>query len=315
MTQSNSKKNIALPLPADTHVHLSLGGSWRDNAAAQLAAGVALVRDAGDKDGCLAGCDYPGLEIIRSGPAIFRAGFYGSFIGDNRNLGLGGKIAAAPGRFVKLTVTGMVSFDEYGRVGPQQWRRSEIAAIVRLAALYGKKVMAHVNSAAACQDVVAAGVDSLEHGYFITRETLLEMAAKGISWTPTVAAMANQEADPGGRFSPAQVEIIKRNYQRHLEMIAFAWEHGVNLTIGTDSGSYNVPHGPSFLKEMELFAAAGIPRPEVWKIATVNGRRLLEAELQPRIFLAPDQPLGALLEASRSLLPETGPGLFADKTD
>ena len=296
-----------LPLPVDTHVHLSLGGSFAANAEAQFAAGVALLRDAGDRDGCLSGCRAePGPEIIRSGPALFKKGAYGAFLGDNRELSLAAKIAAAPEGFVKLIITGLVSFDVYGEVGPRQWSREEIGEIVDLAAAAGKKVMAHVNSDAACRDAVAAGVDSLEHAYFIAPETLLQMVATGVSWAPTVAAMANQLADPAGRFSPGQLAVIERNYRRHLEMIHFAWENGVRLTIGTDSGSYNVPHGPSFLREMELFLEAGIPLPEVWRIATVNGRELLGRSLEPLIYPEPELGLDELLACSRRYLQKAG---------
>ncbi len=270
------KRRIVLPLPVDTHVHLSLGGDPLENAKRHLAAGVAVVRDAGDRDGCLAGVEWPApLKVVRTGPALFRKGLYGAFLGDNRELSLVEKIASAPEGFVKVLLTGLVSFDEYGKVGPRQWSSAELQEIVRLAAAAGKQVMVHVNSDAACRDAVQAGAASLEHGYFIGRETLLLMAEKGVCWTPTVAAMANQMDDPAGRFSSAQLEIIERNYKKHLEMIAFAWEIGVRLTIGTDSGSYNVPHGISYRRELELFAAAGIPVADLFEIAAVNGCRLL----------------------------------------
>ncbi len=95
----NSKRSLSrppglrLPLPVDTHVHLSLGGEPRDNAALQLAAGVAAVRDAGDRDGCLDDVEWPPpLQVVRTGPALFKTGFYGSFLGDNRDLSLEQKI-------------------------------------------------------------------------------------------------------------------------------------------------------------------------------------------------------------------------------
>jgi len=292
-----------VPLPVDTHLHLSLGGDPLVNAARQLAAGVAAVRDAGDRDGCLEGVEWPApLNVIRTGPALFKPGFYGSFIGDNRDLSLAEKIAAAPDGFVKVLLTGLVSFDEYGRVGPRQWSFAELEEIVQLAAAAGRRVMVHVNSDAACRDAVKAGVSSIEHGYFIAPETLKMMADKGIFWTPTVAAMANQASDPAGRFSPAQVEIIERNYQRHLEMIALAHELGVRLTIGTDSGSYNVPHGPSYLREMELFVAAGIAASEVLQIAALNGRQLLGLPVEPLLEVGDDCQPSKFLELSAKVL-------------
>ncbi len=294
---------VDLSLPVDTHLHLSLGGDPIANAELQLAAGVGVVRDAGDRDACLDNVEFPpALTVVRTGPAIFKKGSYGSFLGDNRELSLPEKIARTPSSFVKVILTGLVSFDNYGEIGRQQWSLKELTEIVEMAAAVGKKVMVHVNSDKACREAVAAGVHSIEHGYFIEPETLMEMAARGVYWTPTIAAMANQIDDPDRRFSRAQLSIIKRNAARQLEMINFAHEAGVKLTIGTDSGSYNVPHGKTFLREMELFVEAGIDKTEVWQIATRNGRQLLGLDGELCIKLDRKLPLDALLQPSRKIL-------------
>jgi len=294
---------INLPLPVDTHLHLSLGGEPVANAKLQLTAGIGVVRDAGDRDALLDEVGLPpALTVIRTGPAIFKKGCYGSFLGDNRDLSLIEKISRTPSAFVKVILTGLVSFDEYGKVGSQQWSLSELTEIVEMAAAVGKKVMVHVNSDKACREAVMAGVHSVEHGYFIGEETLTMMADLGVYWAPTIAAMKNQIADPDKRFSLSQLDIIKRNSQRQLGMIQFAHEAGVKLTIGTDSGSYNVPHGCTFLREMELFVAAGIAKSEVWQIATVNGCELLGLEGKPVIMLDSSQPLAALMEQSQVVL-------------
>ncbi len=303
MPQNILSKSLTFPLPVDTHVHLSLGGDPVANARRQLAAGIAVVRDAGDRDGLLDGVVLPSsLQVVRTGPAIFKKGSYGSFLGDNRDLSLAEKIARTPSSFVKVILTGLVSFDIYGEVGRQQWSFSELSEIVRMAADAGKKVMVHVNSDKACREAVNAGVHSLEHGYFITPETLEMMAEKEIYWAPTVAAMANQSRDPDNRFSAAQLAIIERNYKSHMEMIQFAHENGVELTIGTDSGSYNVPHGSSFLREMEIFVEAGIPIAEVWQIATTNGWKLLGLQGDALLALDPEMSLAALLDQAKLYL-------------
>lgn len=303
MSQGRSTKSLTFPLPVDSHVHLSLGGDPVANARRQLAAGVAVVRDAGDRDGLLEEVELPSsLQVVRTGPAIFKKGYYGSFLGENRNFSLVEKIKRTPSSFVKVILTGLVSFDNYGEVGRQQWSFSELSEIVAMAADFDKKVMVHVNSDKACRDAVRAGVHSLEHGYFVTPETLELMAEKGVYWAPTVAAMANQSRDPDNRFSVAQLAIIERNYKKHMEMIQFAHESGVQLTIGTDSGSYNVPHGSSFLREMEIYVEAGIPISEVWQIATSNGWNVLGLKGEPQLVLEPDLPLTTLLDRAKPLL-------------
>ncbi|MCD6292469.1 MAG: amidohydrolase family protein [Deltaproteobacteria bacterium] len=310
MPQKNSSQPLLFPLPVDTHVHLSLGGDPFANACRQLASGVAVVRDAGDRDASLDGVKLPSvLNVVRTGPALFKKGSYGSFLGDNRELALAEKISGTPSSFVKVILTGLVSFDVYGEVGRQQWSLTELQEIVRMAADVGKKVMVHVNSDKACREAVEAGVHSLEHGYFIAPETLDMMAEKGVYWAPTVAAMANQSLDPDDRFTPLQLAIIERNYKRHMEMIQYAHENGVKLTIGTDSGSYNVPHGSSFLREMEIFVESGIPVAEVWQIATANGYELLGLPGELLLSLNPLMPLVSLLEQSQRCLDHKAGGL------
>ncbi|MBN2333831.1 MAG: amidohydrolase family protein [Deltaproteobacteria bacterium] len=264
------------PAFVDTHLHLSLGGDARENARRHYAAGIGLVRDAGDRDGCLHGDDFSPLTVVRTGPALFKAGCYGSFIGDCSSMSLSEKIVRTPGRFVKVLLTGLVSFDDYGAVGKTQWTADELREIVQTASRWGKKVMVHVNSDAACRQAVQAGVHSLEHGYFIGKETLMMMADQGIYWTPTIAAMANQLQDPAGRFTAHQRQIIEKNYRRQLEMIGVAHEVGTPLTIGTDSGSYNMTHGEAFFQELELYRRAGIAQEDLLRIATVAGWEMLD---------------------------------------
>jgi len=248
----------------------------RENARRQYDAGIGLVRDAGDRDGCLEGLDFSPLQVVRTGPALFKPGYYGAFIGDRRQVDLEEKIVSTPAGFVKVLLTGLVSFDEYGVVGKTQWSADELEKIVVTARSHGKKVMVHVNSDAACRLAVEAGAHSLEHGYFIGRDTLKMMADRRIYWTPTVAAMANQLQDPDGRFSAVQLQIIEKNYRRQLEMINFAHEVGTPLTIGTDSGSYNVSHGRVFFQELELYRQAGIGREDLLNMATIAGWEMLE---------------------------------------
>jgi len=280
---------LKCPAFVDTHLHLSLGGEPRENARRQYDAGIGLVRDAGDRDGCLEGLDFSPLRVVRTGPALFKPGYYGAFIGDRRQMDLEEKIASTPAGFVKVLLTGLVSFDEYGAVGKTQWSAGELEEIVAAAGRHGKKVMVHVNSDAACRMAVEAGVHSLEHGYFIGRDTLKMMADRRIYWTPTIAAMANQLQDPDDRFSADQLRIIEKNYRRQLEMIHFAYEVGTPLTIGTDSGSYNVFHGRVFFQELELYRQAGVELDDLLTMATTAGWEMLDVPVDRWIVVDMDR--------------------------
>jgi imidazolonepropionase-like amidohydrolase len=56
-----------------------------------------------------------------------------------------------------------------------------------------------------------------------------------------------------------------------------AWEAGVTLVTGTDSGYPGLLHGPALHRELQLWVDAGIPPAVVLQAATYNAARLLRA--------------------------------------
>ncbi|MDN5344951.1 MAG: hypothetical protein PWQ18_1064, partial [Clostridia bacterium] len=191
-----------LPGLIDAHVHLSLDGidfqaslgRWRDPAAyttaltralrTSLEHGLVAIRDGGDGRGLnllarewVASGRCPGPRVIATGMAITRKGFYGSFLGPGTTdvSSLLELIAAQVSRGVdqvKVVVSGIITFRRLGEVGRLEFSPGELAAAVRLAHRMGRQVMAHVNSAAGVDLALAAGVDSVEHGYFLTTSQL-----------------------------------------------------------------------------------------------------------------------------------------------
>ena len=294
-----------LPGMVDCHVHLALDGASpgpgrsreedrqkaREKVARSLlgclARGVLAVRDGGDRAGTgllakrmVAEGEAAGPWVAACGWALRRSGMYGSFLGP----GLDGDLEGACRRLVragadqlKVLVTGIVDFREYGRVGPQQFNEEELRSVVLFARRHGLKVMAHVNSDRAVKMAVRAGVDSVEHGYFVSKETLLLMAERGVSWVPTVvpvAALSGRE----DLFSEKERKAAEKTYKAHLEAVAAAAELGVRLAVGTDAGSPGVPHGKGFLRELELYRRAGLSGAAVLRAATAGGAKIAGCE-------------------------------------
>ncbi|GBF32054.1 dihydroorotase [Desulfocucumis palustris] len=290
-----------LPGLVDCHVHLALDGRdfndslarWEnraeftelvnENLSGALAKGIAGVRDGGDLKGLtlrhrneIARGNFPGPHIKCSGWAIGKKGKYGSFLGpgyipcqlpDSIR-----RLAASGADQIKVLVSGVVSFSCYGRVGELQFSQGELNNIVDLAREYGLPVMAHASSEQAVKLAVRAGVNSVEHGYFISRASLEEMAEKGISWIPTLVPVANQvKGDRRKSYSPEQIEIIENTYRRQQKMLAMAVEMGVPLGVGTDAGAGGVPHGAGYLEEMMLYREAGLSEEVILKAATSAG--------------------------------------------
>ncbi|MBO8169633.1 MAG: amidohydrolase family protein [Thermoanaerobacteraceae bacterium] len=287
-----------LPGLIDCHIHLALDGvdfyrslerwgaeeKWRPQLESQLqdilAAGIVAVRDGSDKAGI--GLRAKGLsvlkpDIVACGQAIYREGRYGSFLGPgisdiDQVVEFLDRMAAAGIDQVKVVVSGIVSFCQYGKVGDPQFDRQFLTAVVREARSRGLAVMAHASGAEAVDMAVDAGVDSVEHGFFVREETLRKMAERGTVWVPTVIAAA-------GRLDcnrpEEKREVVERTVCQHLEAVSRAHDMGVTIAVGTDAGAPGVPHGKSFVREAGCLQQAGLSNKEVIRAATSLGARTL----------------------------------------
>lgn len=299
-----------LPGLIDCHIHLALDGvdfqqatgQWGCPAALEarlsgelqryLSRGVLVVRDGGDRLGiafrtamAVQKGELSGPRILASGQAIVRKGKYGSFLGGGvESVQEAGELieeqAGQGVSQIKIVTSGIVSFSEYGKVGPLQFSEAELRSMVDIAHGLGLRVMAHASSEEAVATCLQAGVDSIEHGYFISTESLKAMACYGVAWVPTVVPVANQVLKPNCRagYTASQVEIISRTYREHQQKLPLAHHLGVPLAIGTDAGASGVLHGYAHLEEMRLFAETGLANVTVLQAATSQAAKVLGLE-------------------------------------
>lgn len=290
-----------LPGPVDCHVHLALDGvdfrrclqKWespsemerhiRKQLKNNLEHGITLVRDGGDRKGQVlafkAGIS-PKPCIKASGAALRVREMYGSFLGpglkEHQVREAVSYLARKGADQIKVLVSGVVSFKEYGRVGPLQFDLPALKEIVRAARHHGLKVMAHASSDRAVEICARAGAHSVEHGYFLSEDTLKIMAEKGIWWVPTLVPVANQLKGPRAeKLSPQEKNTIEKTYKKHQEMLCTARHLGVPVAVGTDAGATGVLHGKGFHEELRLYSEAGLSNLDILKAATIEGSRLL----------------------------------------
>lgn len=294
-----------LPGWLDAHVHLALDSidfqkcfeRWPDNSRMEeqikhilehyLKLGVVGIRDGGDlygyawlaKNKIMSG-EWVGPKILSVHEALFRTGNYGRFLGRGTKNLVDWKLKVeefyAQGLDqLKVIITGLISFHQYGIVGPIQWSLEDLKHVIDDAHRRGIRVMAHVSGTEGITMAMAAGVDSIEHGYYITSVQLKQMAELGIAWVPTVAPVGNLVEKATHRYNLEEKEILRRIVSEHLAKINEAYQLKVSLGIGTDAGAYMVPHGDSLTHEMIWFAEAGIPTLDVRRIATVENAKIL----------------------------------------
>ena len=112
----------------------------------------------------------------------------------------------------------------------------EMAAIVDEARTAGIPVAAHAHGEEGAAAAVRAGVRSIEHGTYLSDETLTEMKRRGTFLVSTIATIIDL-IEPGGEYDNALLSIRGRHMlPRAREMTRHAYKIGVKIAAGTDSG-------------------------------------------------------------------------------
>lgn len=177
---------------------------------------------------------------------------------------------------IKITATGgVLSLAVNGQNA--QFTPEELRAIIETAHEYGLKVAAHAHGTNGMKLAVEAGIDSIEHGTFMTDEVIALMKQHGTYYVPTISAgkfVAEKAKIPG--YFPAVVvpkalligPTIQATFQR-------AYQSGVKIAFGTDQGV--APHGDNAM-EFVYMVEAGMPPLKAIQSATIECARLLGQE-------------------------------------
>jgi len=221
--------------------------------------GITLVRDGGDHFGaCLyaktIAAEY-GITYLMPAFAIFKAGNYGRVVGKpygdlKEYAALVQKAKAMGADFIKIMVSGILDFNAFGIVSETNYTPELVKELVHIAHDEGMKVMAHASGTERVRYAALAGVDSLEHGYYMDAETMDVLAEKKIVWVPTLATCANLRGT--GRFDETAVQQITENHRANIEEAA---SRGVLIGCGSDAGAYAVPHGEGAVQEHEMLSS------------------------------------------------------------
>ena len=145
---------------------------------------------------------------------------------------------------IKICASGGV-LSESDPVDVPQLTPDELAAIISEAHKWKRKVAAHAHGDLAAKLAVEAGIDSIEHGSFLTEATLKLMKAKGVYLVPTRMAVywTNKGADA---YPPKIAAKARAAAAAHEKMFRTALQVGVPIAFGTDSGVS--PHGKNAME-------------------------------------------------------------------
>jgi len=174
---------------------------------------------------------------------------------------------------IKITATGGVLSVAKSGDNPQ-FTIEEIKAICETAKDYGMHVAAHAHGDEGMKRAILGGVKTIEHGTYMSDETMELMKKYDAYLVPTITAgkEVEEKAKIKG-FYPAIVVPKALAVGPQIQgTFARAYKKGVGIAFGTDAGVFK--HGDSG-KEFGYMVEAGMPAMEAIQSATITNAKIL----------------------------------------
>jgi imidazolonepropionase-like amidohydrolase len=293
----------------DCHVHLVMDASPDPMAAVvaqpptitaikgmvhaqkTLAAGVTTVRDMGGNDGIDLGLKQAivsglmqGPRVMASGKLICMTGGHGWPMGreadgpDDVRRAVREQIKAGADQ-IKFMATGGVLTPSV-EPGCAQLTFEEMKAGIEEAQRAGKKTATHAMGSQGISDALHAGIDSIEHGIYLTDESIAFMKENHVFYIPTIAALFHiGEKGTAAGIPSWAVEKNKVVAPHHRKSLEKAHAAGVAIAMGTDAGTPFNHHGCN-LMEIPLLVRHGLSPVQALMAATGIASQVLGLEKQ-----------------------------------
>ncbi len=180
--------------------------------------------------------------------------------------------------WIKITATGGVLSVAKSGQNPQ-FTVEEIKAICDTAQDYGLDVAAHAHGDEGMQRAILGGVKTIEHGTFMSDETMELMKKHGVYLVPTITAgkSVSEKAKIPNYYPDVIVGKALDIGPKIQSMFARAYKKGVKIAFGTDAAVF--AHGEN-AKEFGYMVEAGMPAIKAIQSATVTNAMLLKVETQ-----------------------------------
>lgn len=161
-------------------------------------------------------------------------------------------------------------------VEAEQFTAEEVAAAVHEAHKAGKTVLGHAIGLQGIMNGIRAGIDSIDHGIFLTEEACDLMKQAGIFYVPTFGPLfyytERRLAEP---WRIQRAEVVK---ERHIASFQLALDKGLTIAMGSDCGfASRFPNGENAL-EIALMVRHGMTPMDAIVAATGNAARLLRLD-------------------------------------
>ncbi|MGA8409950.1 MAG: amidohydrolase family protein [Candidatus Acidiferrales bacterium] len=171
--------------------------------------------------------------------------------------------------FIKIYETGPDTVVNGRLITPYQYSEEQLAAAVHEAARTGHRVAVHATGEPGALYAARAGVESVDHAFQLSDETMRIMHDKEIFAVPTFTIseyFAEHAATPeAAAREQAVLDLHAANFKKQLAA-------GVPIAMGSDVGPF--PHGTQ-AREFVLMVKFGMPPLAAIQAGTLNGAKLL----------------------------------------
>jgi imidazolonepropionase-like amidohydrolase len=306
----DAEGNYLLPGMFDVHTHVST----LDQARRALESGVTTIRTASVSSYQ----DVAMRELVRSGklagPDVVAAGVFvtpdlgGTVLADPRLASLYGGVNTDDELRMLVNINAEHGVDVIKTRGTQRaglpdtdprqqvYTERQLRIVVDEAAKHGIPVMVHAHGDEGARAAVLAGARSIEHGTYLSDETLRLMKERGTWMVPTYVTMDEMNEE--------QYDYVLRLRGKHMvpqleRAIRKAHELGVPIATGADN-YYDNKSINRISIEVEHFVRMGMTNFEALQTATTSSAELLQMGdrtgrivqgYEADMILVPDNPL------------------------
>lgn len=227
-----------------------------------------------------------GPRIFSSGEAVAITGGHGSKSnvtysdGPYELMKAARKEISAGASWIKILISGGIATNG-GDIAEALMTPEEIEAVIDVSHRLGARVAAHSGSSAATNIAIDAGIDSIEHGYFLDRAVLKKMKKHGTWLVPTIVVSQPATQPFFEKIGVPEWYLKRRDSvgKEHWRALEMAIEEGVNIALGTDQLPSEPNDGTTAtVREAQYYVEAGMTPLQALRAATIQPARMLGAD-------------------------------------
>ena len=178
--------------------------------------------------------------------------------------------------FIKIMTSGGVLHGQGSQLDRHFYTEEELEALIGEAHRMGIHVAAHAHGDAGIYSATKAGIDTIEHGSFISEESMKAMVQAGNYLVPTQTSAFIDKPELMANLPP---EVVEKTTVVDTAMFTnhkIAFEKGVKIALGTDAGVPGNPHGTSAREITSMVERVNMTNIQALQSATIEAAQAIK---------------------------------------